>query len=340
MAYSWNKNVQFNMRGDASVVKNPTAEFAIFSLKQALSGAGWNVPQWSDGVTLYSGGHLLTSWTQITASRAWVRVQMPSTTREFIFQRSSTAGNANSHFWRVKYCPKGGFTTGATATVTPSATIEYVLCGGGTDASPTPGSPFGFTPGATPASEVSFTCNIVVDNAVPYGFCLWGCDYLLNPVGRIFCDPLLNGTSGSNDEDAYVVCCQNGVDTNGWSGTGLTSETTSVNGMACFFSASITAGSQCTNVIIPSMALNAAATVIAPRNLGTNTYSYKEEAPRAFYVRRAAATPPNGYKGVSTLFRMGTTYRTSGELLSFATKNDYIRIGDIWVVWDGGASVT
>jgi hypothetical protein len=345
MAYQYTKGLSVYTNNPLGPTSLTGGENLFFNLKQALSGAGWNVPQWSDGVTLYSGGHTLTQVLQLTSSRAWIRIQMPSSSREFTFQRHNTAGVAFDNQWRVKYCPSGSFNTGASATQTPSATIETILCGAGTDASPTFGTPFGYGTSQTQP----YTYHILVDNASPYGFCVWG--YTTNnwytPV-RIFCDPLLAGSYPSNDPDPYVVCCENNTTLYGWGSFavsttqtyGLNSETTSYQGMQAFFGNPITSSAQAKLVSIPSMRVFGNNTPFIPRGIGTNTYTIKDEAPRAFYVRRAGAAGGGGYKGVSTLFRMGTTYRSIGETGTFSTNRDYIRIGDIWIVWDGTNGLT
>jgi hypothetical protein len=340
MAYVWTKNVTW------TGATNPGGATAIFALKQALSSSGWAVPTWSNGISVSTDGAQLNNMNLITASLSWVRMQMPSSSREFVFQRTS-AGAGSENQWRVKYVASGGFVGGA-ATLTPSSTLDCYLCGGGTDTTPTFGNLFGYSANAA----TTFVSHILVDNSAPYGFCMWGYNIAVSPAiptVRIFCDPLLSGTYPNADLDPYVLCCEKGSSQFGWGTSadpikfGLTSELNH-NGMVALLSSSLT-GANYNGVSIPLYThFNSQATTFefATDRIGTDPFSTKDLAPRAIYTRRqgAAGGALSGYKGISSLFRVGYPNRSIGETFTYSTNRDYIRIGSILIPWDGTLGFT
>jgi len=159
---------------------------------------------------------------------------------------------------------------------------------------------------------------------------------------RFFMDPLLANTYPASDPDPYVVCSEPGSTGYGWNWQGITADNTAgtlYNGMqGCFGTPAASANYKI--MAFPLMRVYNQTYQTAPRNLGTNPYSIKDEAPRAMYMRRSGASSPTGYKGISSMFRLGTTYRSLGETASYSTSRDFIRCGDVWIPWDGNAGAT
>jgi hypothetical protein len=330
MSYAWTKGISF------SAGSGNDCATAIYALKTALVAAGWTVPSSGSGTSgsYSSSTDLITSAAVLNSAKAWFRLAAPGGGREWCFQRDATY----PMYWRVKYTPSAGFVAGSPAKdVTPSAAIECVLCGGGTDASPTMSYAFGLYGGST----APYLAHIVADNASPYGFCMWG--YRTDtwaPIVRFFMDPLLAGTYPGSDPDPYVVCCEiaNGGAGWGYVGTAGNGEVAN-NGMrACFGTPAVSANY--VTVGIPVMRAYNTSNKTMPAGIGTNPYSFKDESPRAMYIRRAGAGSPNGYKGLSSMFRATGPFRGLGETGSKASSRDYIRCGDLLLPWDGNPGVT
>jgi hypothetical protein len=341
MSYRWIKNI--NWRG----AEFPGSLTAIFALKQALSSSGWAVPSWSNGAAVSTDGNTLNNMLWLTGTLSWVRLQMPSSSREFVFQRSSNGSQLSEDQWRVKYVASGGF-FGGTATQTPSSTLDCYLCGGGTDASPT----FGNLTGYPVSNNTTFISHILVDNSAPYGFCMWG--YNTNttpytPTFRIFCDPLLTGSYPNSDPDPYVLCCEKGLTQFGWSPIsdtnlfGISGESSNCGHIA-LMSGSITGSNYClVNMgVYAQQSAPASSLLTLAYRMGTDPFSTADFAPRAFYFRRSGAQGPalSGYKGTSSLFRIGYVNRSIGETATFSTSRDFIRIGAVLIPWDGGPGFT
>lgn len=111
---------------------------ALYISKTVAKLAGFTVPKSSDGTTYNSSGDQITGFgtgaNGMNNNLAWFIIREPSSGRAWCVQRAS----ANNYSARVKYSRSGDFTGGSpSATVTPSATDEQILLGGGTDASPT-----------------------------------------------------------------------------------------------------------------------------------------------------------------------------------------------------------
>ena len=108
---------------------------AIVSLAGVLTSSGWTILSSSDGTSFGAGDTYATSSTDLANNYAWFTIQEPTGVggREWCFQRITS-----NTVWRVKVSPYAGFGGGSpSATVTPTATDQGIIWGGGTDASPT-----------------------------------------------------------------------------------------------------------------------------------------------------------------------------------------------------------
>jgi hypothetical protein len=126
-----------------------TSAVAVYDLISTLITAGWKKVSDSDGTTYSSSGTQVTSGASGTNglgnSKAWVHMQDPAGVREYTFQNAVS----NNQNWRVCYSYAAKFTGGSpSATQCPNASDEYILIGGGTEASPTFSEWFNGTEGA------------------------------------------------------------------------------------------------------------------------------------------------------------------------------------------------
>lgn len=175
----------------------------FYTLKTKLVEAGWVVKASSDGTTYNSTGDQITSAGTgaggMNRSLAWFRIQDPAGLREFTFQRGS-AGVSN---WRVKYSASSKFTGGSpAATVTPSATDEAIILGGGTDASPTFNTGF-------PTTASSFKFHVVCMSTATNGVYDW---YIMTSIypsygsRYLIClTPIAPGTYPAEDTDPALL---------------------------------------------------------------------------------------------------------------------------------------
>jgi hypothetical protein len=308
---------------------------AIFELKSALTGAGWTVKASGTGVNSASysaNSDLILSASQLNTARAWFRIQMPSSNREWTFQRSETVGAGNDVSWRIKVAP-GGFNgvtpAGVIATgsynSTPAGSTENVVLGTGTDASPTAALYFVTTNAPTRAQ-------IIVNNASPYDATM--VSYVAGSGAKQcmwFTDAMLAGTYGANDTDPYVY--------------GVHANTTNA-GLAAIFSVegtyqtAIITGSIPSGYIVAAV-YNVGGNVVIPGGLSTNPYTGQDEVFALTWMRRALAStvnysnPVSGQKGVSSLFLWCGTTRAVGSAYSLATTNDRFIYGHVAIPWDG-----
>lgn len=123
------------MAKQSNVNSVPTTGSAAWYLWiSTLAAAGWTHQGGGDGTSFENNGQTAGPYTVITTgasgagglgnTNAWVRLRSPTGSREFVLQRSST-----DLLWRMFYSKGAGFSTGATATVRPTATDEAECIG-------------------------------------------------------------------------------------------------------------------------------------------------------------------------------------------------------------------
>ena len=156
-----------------------TGGAAIYIALTTLVNAGWTVKSSSDGTTYNSSGNQITSGGTGTGgygnAKAWFRIQAPAIggkNRELTIQTPNTATSSA----RIKYSPSAGFTGGSpSATQTPTASDEVLLCGSalGTDSSPTGTAIF--------TADGSYRFSMMAgDISIGYGF-YWFASKKFNP---------------------------------------------------------------------------------------------------------------------------------------------------------------
>lgn len=152
---------------------------AFYDVKEALKTAGWTVASSGDGLAAFSAvGDVIVvrgDGAGGVNDRAWVRlVPHAGSTFEIILQAIAgfTAASITVITQRWKVSAAAGFTGGApNATTAPSATDEFEIYGGGTDAAPTgEGSWNGQSNSTLDAAGEHLVVGVIEDQA-PSRFC-------------------------------------------------------------------------------------------------------------------------------------------------------------------------
>jgi hypothetical protein len=336
-----------------------TAAYAIYLLCSTMVSAGWAIKGSGDGGAFYdsTGGTAVTSGATgahgLDVSSAWIRIQAPAVnggsivnqTREWTFQRSTT----NNKGWRIKYSASAGFTGGSpSATVTPSATDEVFMCGGGTDAAPT------FTANWF-STDAAYKWNIACGGAAEfYSFNAFGfTSNSTTALNGIFMDVMATGSFPSSDVDPCVVYCSaaaigyNAQSVFGQLGSALSTVTNPALARAWMGPVSAAGASTTSNNvnigICPYGSTNAAV-IGGVSTCGTNPFSLKDDMLPAIWARPGSSLAPAGYKGISTLFTLGSVQRQFLDTADVAGTRDRIFLGlalttQFWAPW-GGALVS
>lgn len=292
----------------------------LYQLITVKLAAGWTKIKDSDGTTYSSSGTQVTSGVAgvngLNNPSAFVVMQSPIGVGgpSICYQR----GTANDAAWYVKYSPSAGFTGGLpTATVTPTATDQFVVCGAGPDSGPTFTTWFVGTEGSTRWSTRA-------NDAAPY--CFWANGWPIGggtPIGGTWYDGVINGAaSGADDADKH---CFN-VDSSsfGWTGSGATSST-----YTCGNQPVLNTMRGVTGVLFPW--------TTPAGGLATDPTNGKDQVrPLEF----SFVSGSQYYKGQTQniLWEMtgtSTNQRPLAFLLSLVTTSDYIVIGQLAVPWDG-----
>ena len=331
----------FSVNNEIST-QNTTA-YAMWYLISTLVTAGWTKVMDSDGTTYSSGG------TQVTGPgtgangfdnvNAWVRMQAPAVNggsvvnqkREFTFQRGTVA-NTN---WRIKYSASAAFTTGPSASATPSSADEVFMAGGGTDASPT-------FYGCFADNTNPWRWHIAAGGAAEfYSFAAWGTGTTNASVcvsyNGIFLDIMASGSYSVLDVDpavVYVSLASSGGLTSNHGSFPVNSQTNPALSRAWLGSTSAVGASITSNNVgvgsITYNPFNAAAT------FGTNPWTNKDDLYPIIWGSNSSSIP-RGIKGISTLFRAGTVQR--GQMVTIDTispeSRDKVFVDRCWVPWSG-----
>lgn len=304
-----------------------TGAVAVYNLKERMKAAGWVVKASSDGLTYGPAadqiGHGGSGAGGMANTGAWFRIQAPDGIREFTFHRGTT-----NQYWRVKYSASAKFTGGTPgATQTPTATDEVVMRGSGTDASAGSTSWFG--------TDGTYRQQIGADNAAPYAF--WMSTYAtggsVNTSGSMVFDPV--SSSSPADTDPVVIYFDagaspdNSIQSNGSSPWSATS-----SGPGGWLKKGL-AGE--TYVGIAGLNYNVGNTSIVPGGGVTNPHDGDDDELPIVYYRGAAQTAPQGYKGISGVFRWHVPTRACGDVASVAAAMDRFILpgGKVSVPWDG-----
>lgn len=292
----------------------------VYRLKEHLKTNGWTVKSSSDGTTYNSSGDQISSSgtgaNGMNNTRAWFRIQCPAIsgiTRELTFQISAAGGAS----WRIKYSYSTGFTGGSpAATVTPSATDEGIILGGGTDASPS------FA--AAHSGAASNTHFAAGDSSEGYSF--YAASYASGTNnGMIHMDMVSEATTG--DVDPYVFAAA----TSG-SGATVIQSTDGTSVRRCWFKKGLT-----NNAFQIVAGVPYSDGTRADSAMGVNPYTGNDDLLDFYYVRRNSSggnyQGPGGYKGKSHLFQLKGPSRTNGD--TYGASKDKVVLGEIVAPWDG-----
>lgn len=336
----------------------------MFKLKEVMKLAGWTVMASSDGTTYNASGDQITTATTgaggMNNSLAWFRIRMPtlnSVTREFLFQRNSTAENATVISFRIKYSYSAGFTVGTptiTATSAPAATDQVFIFGSGADTAPLSTQVDGVTT-VQLFQQISSTYHVCAgDSSEGYMF-YW----VANPAGGVqagyssptsgmILEPMLSGTYPTEDVEPFIIHCAatlgapttkcfvfnglsigaaadvSGTWTHGWMKKGLVGEAFK----------SLIGSVYMENSIVPKAAGN--------QILGTNPYTTKDDLLPIPYARKTntsvntASGGPYGWKGLGRhMYWLMSADRANGDTFTVSTTRDRIIYGDVSLPWDG-----
>lgn len=255
--------------------------------------------------------------------------------RQFCFQR----GSSNA-LWRVKYSARAGFTTAPAPGVTPSATDEVIILGGGTDAAPTYGT-------LLPADgSYRLQINVFQAGGLP-GFYL--VTYPLGdptPNACLMLDPLAPGSYPTDvagfslEQDPVVIYQATGANT--LRAATLASEATGFTGWI--------------NYTLPSQVYTrvpaaffgtytalGVARVVMPAGLAQTVISDSIDTGRTFYSRPAALGGTTGRIGDMNLWRWNGQAIGGGQLIAQKTGAGvepyyWLTMGDALLRWDSQTS--
>jgi len=300
---------------------------ALFNLKECMKQAGWTVIACGTG----SGG---ASYTDDVGPRiteavihgtnyCWWAIQAPTGGKVLVFQRGDYR-----QVWRVKTIYADGI-TGGDADTTPSAVSaakEYVILGGGTDASPT------FTDMGN--NENDHVAHVACDNASPYSFYVasYRPGTLVTGMGPLLMDGVSDGASG--DVDPCVYYMKGGYDAYNWRrNTTLTAW--NVKAWAKNGSLTWTKWYSYSGFLVGYAGTMSSSGM--PLNMGVNMWSTNDQ-----YTPVLWGTPSYGgvsqYKGMSGVLKFTGTDRTCGSTRTITTTMDHIQIGEYLLPWDGATT--
>lgn len=299
-----------------------TGAVAVYTTIARLIAAGWTKIKDSDGTTYSSSGAQVTSGASgaggLGNNNAYVNLRWPSGTREIVFQRGTSDTS-----WRITYSPTAFSSGSPAATVAPSSANSAIILGGGTEASPTFSTWFG--------TNASYRQQVGADSASPYGF--WMACYPSgggSPNAGLVFDPVASVPAEDTDPLVLHIATASG---SAFLQAGLGSNTTATTvSRACGWLGFGLGGAF---VAIPACNYAAGGSTIAPSGLPSNPHNSKDDCIPIFYMRRAAETTPQGYKGVgSLLYWLGTARATTSTINNKAR----IVIGDVSLPWDGSTT--
>jgi len=330
-----------------SVANTPaTGAVAMYLLSTTLVTAGWTVMSDSDGTTYDSNGGQVTTGAAGAGGlgnvRAWIRLQAPtvgSNTREITIQRSATGVAAtDDRAWRIKYSANAGFTGGSpAATVTPSATDEVFMLGGGTDASPT------FAPASWFNANAAYRWHIAAGGAAEnYSFVAWG--HVLGAVASmatsIALDVLAPGGYSVLDIDPAVMYCStaiNTIATDIHSSGAPTANVTNPAKARAWLGATSAAGASLTSNNVNVCTLSIGSSVIGNAGtVGSNPWTNKDDLLPCLWVS-TITTGTRGIKGFSTLFMQGSVHKNNMDTIdtTIPGAKDKVYFANLWFPWSG-----
>lgn len=304
----------------ASVSSPANGTAAVYSLITALVANGYVVKRWSDATTLSSDNVNLASNPYGTSgsgagnlgnASAWFRVASADGSREWLFQRGSA-----DQTWTISRT-NGAFTGGSpTATTAGTSTAATALFSSAQ---------------AFPTSQ--WRMFVSVENAAPYGFCVFGITLGGGNVLHFLVDePLASGTIDTSDTDPYL-----------WWGyfnaTGLAGATGGISAVvgSLLYKRFTGAGS---NQIPVLQTYASAGSIVAPalntnQQMGLTPSTLREVVLPIQVCRNGANSSTTGWIGTCNRLRWGTVGgRANGQTLGPVSGSYWIFLAGAWVPWD------
>lgn len=303
----------------------PDTNAHAFEIKELLKSAGWIVKSSSDGTTVDSSGDSLTSSDAVAGglgnALSWFRIQIPGGEFELTFQFTNTQ-SSNNHY-RVK-ASETPFTTGGTATETPSSTDEQVIKGGGTDA-----APIGSSWSAHAQSGNGYTCG-VAETVYPFRcYFVELRDNFPYAHSGAFCVDAVE--SSFDDPWAHVITLPN---------TNFAGQlNTSSLGVSTLVSSWTIMDYDGPNKSWVDIILDSNPDV---EDTPLNVDGGLDLIP-AFWARRTGDGIPNGIKGWSSLFLWNHTKTSNPTVMQLTVDGntrELIRLYDAVLPWPSGSTVT
>lgn len=311
----------------ASYTRNSAAMWALIAA--LVSSGGFTLLRGSDGVSTYvdatpsvSGGG--TGAGGFDNPRAWVVLRDPNGNRELCIQRDASAAGTTGVSFRLKYSAGGFGSTGATATVVPDNGTGQIICGGGSDASPSFSNFLGST-----ANVFKLGASIDADGmGGPAGFRAWT---IPNgggtPVMFLALEPMADGSYSPTDPDPVVIVASG-------SGAGYLSFQATATGQP-WARAWLRKGLSGEGfVTVGLMNLSDGSTTVVPNTGGEDHMVGGQIGVPCTWIRRSSLAAPAGLKGVSQFLRMKTATVNSGQQTATdGVHVDGVVIGDFIVPW-------
>lgn len=302
-----------------------TGAVAIYNMKELLKAAGWTVLSSSDGTTYNAVGDQITTGASgaggMANNSAWFRIQSPvgAGGQQFAIQRGT-----NNTAWKTKRSRTAGFIGGSPgATQMPSATDEFSIMGGGTDASPTFATFFG--------TDAAYRWQGGADNASPYGF--WNTSFTIGgsaPQAVFVLDPLTN--TQPTDADLFVIH----FSASGNSGL-TTAALHSLSGTSTNYritSQIISTAPAASYAEFPAILYTTPGGQAVPNGMPVNSITGNDEA-FPLILMRGVVSGNAGYKGITSIIKWTSISRTTGDTLTVSTSRDRIIMGQTSLPWDG-----
>lgn len=180
-------------------LKPATNSALLRALGSLVITAGGSVIDHSNGTAVVAGAPATD--TTLNGPDRWIRIRLPNVTHQFCFQLYAAAGEFGSYNLRITFS-RSGFNNDGTVNITPTASDQKTILGGGTNASPA------YTAGLP--TENTYVAQMYVSNTLSApGF--WVKTY---PIGggeldfSWMMDPLI-AQIGVADADPYVYWISN-----------------------------------------------------------------------------------------------------------------------------------
>ena len=300
---------------------------AMYLLKEALRAtAGWTMMASGDGTAIYGGPgvDVLDTPAKFNVNGMWVLFSGPGG-RQFLFGKKGSTNDLQYYFG---YSRALGF-TGGNATTYPTALDQGDVVGTVTVPTYLFSGGYGFTHIMVSGTTDNFYC-FQTNTAAGLGNRL--------VLGGLFCDTLTATAVGDVDSAVVGTLYNSGADSFVYTG-GLFGETIASAKRAYFQNSSLTYDFQLVGML--TMYGYGSTLMLYPSvDYGTYCDSYDgkiDEIPGMWARSSSSNSPPYGYKGVSSLFRLVGSPVSYGTLLNTDGAKSRIVIGQsrVSLPWDG-----